>query len=232
MLGWNPKKTRRIRNLAKVEAYIPKKNRSRNGSKPETEAPENRLKPYWSFKIEGNPRSGYTFENISNPKLNIWFEDFTYILLHGKMYYLAAIVSASTRAVVGWSFSNRHDADLVCDALFDALSKESPPTILHSDRGTEYMSIKHQSMCREYGIKSSASLGGSPWQNGFMESFFSTFKREMRERVKLARGELELYECVAEWIRYYNSERIHTALLMPPKLYAEKLSSNTLKGNR
>ena len=157
--------------------------------------------------------------------LNIWVQDFTYIWHDGKFYYFAVTNSLSTRQVMGWSFGCCHSADLICRSLFDALEKHSGPNILHNDRGTEYLSKKHSKICIMANIKMSASSPGSPWQNGFMESFFSTFKSEMRSEFCTAKNPAELYEMIAQWVHYYNHERIHTALKMPPDEYAKKLSA-------
>ncbi len=87
------------------------------------------------------------------------------------------------------------------------------------------MSEKHYQLCKLAHIKMSASAPGSPWQNGFMESFFSTFKNEMRDKFCTANNEAELNEMIAQWVHYYNCERIHTALKMTPDEYAKKLST-------
>lgn len=124
---------------------------------------------------------------------------------------------------MGWSFGYYHTADLVCSSLYDALERHPGPNILHNDRGSEYMSERHYRLCALAGVKMSASSPGSPWQNGFMESFFSTFKSEMRDKFHTANNPAELYEMIAEWVRYYNHERIHTALKMSPNDYAKKI---------
>ena len=127
---------------------------------------------------------------------------------------------------MGWSFGYYHTADLICNSLFDALEKHAGPNILHNDRGSEYMSEKHHRLCELANIKMSASAPGSPWQNGFMESFFSTFKNEMRDEFCTANNPAELYEMIAQWVYYYNHERIHTALKMSPDEYARRLSAS------
>lgn len=232
VLGWNKKKVRRIRNLAGVKAYVSRRSRRRTSGAIEIPAPDNILRSYWLFRNEENPRKGYTFVNLTMPDARVWVQDFTYISWHGKMYYLAAILNVATRKVMGWAFSRSHDADMVCDALFDALMRNTAPKILHSDRGSEYLSTQHQSLCKEYGITMSASEGGSPWQNGFMERFFSTFKSEMKERIRSYRSMEERYEQIAIWINYYNSKRIHTALSMSPNDYEKYLKESRLTSDK
>ena len=130
----------------------------------------------------------------------------------------------SSRKIVGWELRSVHDAELVCGALEDGLRKEKAPDIAHNDQGSEYLSFAFADLCKEHGITPSASDAGSPWQNGFMESFFNTFKEEMTDKMKQAKNEAELYVMVAQWIYYYNNKRIHTSLKMAPAQYEDKLT--------
>lgn len=114
---------------------------------------------------------------------------------------------------------------MVCAALSDALAHYPPPYILHDDRGSEYLSQKHAELCTEYNIAMSASAAGKPPENGFMESFFSSFKTEMLGVIKSCTSEDELHECIVAWIYYCNHIRIHTALKMPPEAYARTLQA-------
>lgn len=191
----------------------------------EIDTPANELKPYWVLKKANEPWLGYDFIRLTNPNLRIWVQDFTYIKHGNKFFYLAATLSLATREVLGWSFGFYHDANLVCEALEDALKNNPAPDIIHSDQGSEYLSQRHYDLCSESGILMSASDPGSPWQNGFMERFFNTFKEETEEKLKRAKTVPEMYEKIAGWIYYYNYERIHTKLKMPPKAYAKKLKA-------
>ena len=227
-LGWSEGKTRRIRNLAGVEALRRSKRRKDSKASPEIDSPENKLRNYWELKNPDNPREGYSFVALARPELNIWAEDFTYIGWHGRFLYLAATLRLSTREVLGWSLGLYHDADLVCASLEDALRANAPPDITHTDQGSEYLSQKNSRLCEDAGITMSASDKGEPWQNGYMERFFNTFKEEMEYKIRSCKTVSEVYEKIANWIYYYNYERIHTALKMPPKTYASKLRDNKL----
>lgn len=222
MLGWNKKKTRRIRNLAGIEAKHRQK-RSKKVKKPEIKAPDNLLRPYYALIDQSHPEKGYTFKALEDPALRIWVQDFTYIRWRGRFYYLACVKELSTRRIVGWCLSLYHDADMVCRALTEALAQYSPPDILHDDRGSEYLSTKHAMLCAQHHITMSASAAGKPPENGFMESFFSSFKTEMLDVIKNCTSETELQECISDWIYYYNHTRIHTALKMSPVAYANIL---------
>lgn len=223
MLGWSEEKTRRIRNLANVSALRKTKRGYPVNSHKDTKASDNKLKPYWEFKDENNKSKGYTFMKLTDPNLKIWVQDFTYIKWRGKFYYFAVALRLSTRKVVGWDFRVCHDAELVCRALEDALEKEEAPDIAHNDQGSEYLSFAFTNLCKNHHIATSNSDAGRPWQNGYMESFFSTFKEEMTQRMKRAKTVPELYTMIANWVYYYNNKRIHTSLKMTPAEYEEKL---------
>lgn len=223
MLHWSKNKTRRIRNLAGVRAYRGSKPPRRKTALAEINAPENKLKPYWQPRDINDARKGYSFTPLASQRLKVWVQDFTYISWHGKFYYLAVTLNLATREVYGWAFGENHDANLICDTLEDALRKHSAPDIVHNDRGSEYMSEKHHQLCLANHITMSASDPGEPWQNGFVERFFATFKAELREELKSALSLESLYETIAVWLNYYNTKRIHTVLLMPPSSYAKQL---------
>lgn len=222
-LGWSEEKTRRIRNLLGIKALRRTKSGYPVATHKDTTAPDNKLKQYWEFKDINDKAKGYTFASLTSPDLNIWAQDFTYIKWRGKFCYLAAALRLSSRKIVGWEFKVSHDANLVCGALEDALIKEEAPDIAHSDQGSEYLSFAFTKLCKDHDIITSASDAGEPWQNGFMESFFNTFKEEMSEKMKRAETITELYVMVANWIYYYNNKRIHTSLKMTPVAYEERL---------
>lgn len=226
MLGWNKKKTRRIRNLAGVKVKR-RQRRTRRTVKPEVAAPDNLLHPYYDLVDRSHPEKGYTFKALENSKLGIWVQDFTYIWWRGRFYYLACIKELSTRRIVGWCLSLHHNADMVCAALEAALAQYPIPKIVHNDRGSEYLSLKHANLCKKHHIAMSASAVGKPPENGFMESVFSGFKEEMSDVIKTCTSEAELYECIAAWLYYYNHIRIHTALKMSPAAYADILHNKS-----
>jgi putative transposase len=123
----------------------------------------------------------------------LWFQ--------GRWYYLATLIDLFSRQVVGWTLSAHHDTDLITAALLDALSRHPPPAICHQD---QYCSERYDIIALSLGIELSFSEKGSPWENGFQESFYRPFKLEIHAK-KLDRfADLgELMAAIAKQIQYY-----------------------------
>jgi len=152
---------------------------------------------------------------------HIWAEDFTYLWFQGRFYYLATVIDLHSRQVVGWELSARHNTDLITAALMDAVSRHPSPAILHNDRGSEYLSKRYQTICASLEITMSASAPGSPWQNGFQESFYHNFKYELG-KLNQFEDEGQLLEAIALQLNYYNTKRIHSSLKTNPAAYAAR----------
>ena len=220
-LGWNPKKTRRIRSLAGlVVEQASKKRRTGKTAKPEISAPENALAAFAVSRDVTRPQDGMDYSAMIHS--GGWVQDFTYLWFERSWVYLAVILDLKTRQVVGWSLGLSHSSELTYKALLDALSRHKSPTILHSDQGSEYLSTRHQALCQRMGITLSCSAKSSPWQNGYMERWFETLKLELGQ-LNQFENLPQLHEGIALTIHYYNTKRIHTALKMPPAVYAERL---------
>lgn len=217
--------------MAGVEALRRTKKGYKARGVKEIDAPENKLKIFWEYKDSDKPWLGYDFSRLADPELGIWAQDFTYIPWHGKFLFFAATLILATRELAGWSFGFCHDADLVCASLEDALRKNSAPSIVHSDQGSEYLSQKNADLCKDINAVMSASDPGHPWQNGYMERFFGTFKEEMTDKLRLCGTPTEVYEKIAIWTYEYNYKRIHTALKMTPKQYAARLQKEKQLSN-
>lgn len=151
---------------------------------------------------------------------HVWACDFTYLWCLGRWYYVATVIDLYTREIVGWGMSTRHDTKLILSALYDALSRQQTPGYLHFDRGSEYLSAVHLELCDSLEITPSASDKGSPWQNGFQERFYGSFKTELGS-LKTIASEGQLYEQIARALNYYNTKRIHTRLKTNPGQYRQ-----------
>lgn len=152
---------------------------------------------------------------------DLWCSDLSYIKFQGKFWYLATIEDIFTRRVVAAQMGKNHDSELVLVTIRQAIkSTRKAPQIFHSDQGTEFMAKVCTDYLESLEIKVSASDKASPWQNGYQESFFGKFKDEIGD---LNRFETvgELIEAIYQQIHYYNYDRIHTKLKMPPAVYAQ-----------
>lgn len=155
---------------------------------------------------------------------DLWCSDLSYFKYRGRIFYLATIEDIFTRQVVAFNVGIKHDGALVFKTIAEAITNtKCLPAIFHSDQGTEFMAKICTDYLKSFDVKISVSDKASPWQNGYQESFFGRFKDELGD---LDRFETigELIEAIYQQIYYYNHERIHTALKMPPVVFAKQLS--------
>jgi len=148
----------------------------------------------------------------------IWCSDVSYFKFQGRFWYLATIEDVATRQVLAAQVGKYHDSQLVLTAIKQALLK-AVPQIFHCDQGTEFMAKVCTDYLEKRGIKISVSAKASPWENGYLESFFGRFKDEFGD---INRFETvgQLIEEIYSQIRYYNFERRHYAFKLPPAVYA------------
>lgn len=203
VLHINHKRAQRVMRLFGIKAY------RRRGRKPRKKGVSNTFYPNL-LKMN--------FPEYPN---HIWAADFTYIPFRGKFVYLATVIDLFTREIVGWSVLTNHSAQLTLQSLFTALTYHKRPDIFHSDNGREYGSRLFIRALTEFGINISRSNKKAPWENGYQESFYSQFKVDLGDPNRFkALGEL-VYE-IHHLIWKYNYTRIHSALRMPPVLFAKR----------
>jgi transposase InsO family protein len=144
----------------------------------------------------------------------LWVADITYIRLKTEFVYLAVILDGFSRKVVGWALDRTLASRLASRALEQAIAKRQPPPGLvhHSDRGVQYASEQYIAILEKHGMIPSMSRPANPYDNASCESFIKTLKRE--EIYANAYDDLEqLRANVEEFIeRYYNRQRLHSAL--------------------
>lgn len=155
---------------------------------------------------------------------HIWATDFTELAFHGKKVYVSTIIDLFTRELMGLHVATRKGAPLTVATLTNALLHHPRPVIFHSDNGREYEARVFIAMLERYGITISRSRPGSPWENGYQESFYGKFKMDLGDpnRCKTL-GELVAAIYRTAW--EYNHTRIHSALKMPPSVFAEKIAA-------
>ena len=154
----------------------------------------------------------------------LWVADITYIRLHREFVYLAVILDAWSRKVVGWELDRTLAASLPIAALRKALAERTPPPGLvhHSDRGVQYASGDYVALLAAHGMIPSMSRPANPYDNASCESFMKTLKRE--EIYANEYGDMDdLRSHIEEFIdRYYNRQRLHSALgYRPPEEFEQ-----------
>jgi putative transposase len=142
----------------------------------------------------------------------VWVGDVTYLRAAGRWHFLAVVMDQCSRRVLAWRLARRRDAGLTGGVLDAAARRRRPPpgAIFHSDRGSEYVASAFRERVRAWGMLQSSSQRG-PAENAHMESFFHSLKAEVIHGVDFA-DERALRRAVASYIRYYNRQRLHSAL--------------------
>ena len=152
----------------------------------------------------------------------VWVADLTYLRLEREFAYLAVILDAWSRRVVGYAVSHFLDARLPLAALEAALESRRPPPglIHHSDRGVQYASRRYRERLAEAGVRGSMSRTGNPYDNAKAESFMKTLKHE-----EIYLHDYAILQDVVDRLprfleEVYNQKRLHSALgYLPPAEY-------------
>jgi putative transposase len=157
----------------------------------------------------------------------LWVADITYIRLSCEFVYLAVILDAFSRRVIGWELGHTLQGELTLAALRMALKnrKITPGLVHHSDRGVQYASTSYIDLLTRYGIKISMSRRGNPYDNAQAESFMKTLKYEEVYRAEY-RDEREVRREMKRFLeKVYNEKRLHSALdYVPPSEFERNLS--------
>lgn len=171
-------------------------------------------------------------EQIEIERLDqVWVSDFTYIRLPEGYCYLAVVMDAFSRKVIGYCLSQDMNTDLVLTALKMALKERSITNahnqlIHHSDQGVQYCSHEYIELLQFHGIRISMSNLGSPWQNGRAESFFKTLKSNevyLNDYQNIWEAKQNLFKFIDD---VYNAKRLHSSLgYVPPNEFEALLKT-------
>ncbi|AXQ53222.1 MULTISPECIES: IS3 family transposase [Streptomyces] len=153
-----------------------------------------------------------------------WVADFTYVATWSGIVYVAFVVDVFSRAIVGWSAATSKRAKLVLDALDMALWRRDragnpagPGLIHHSDAGSQYTSFAFTAHLLEAGIDASIGTVGDALDNALMESQIGLYKTELIKPRKPWHGLPDVELATAEWVDWFNNQRLHTAIgSIPP----------------
>jgi putative transposase len=149
----------------------------------------------------------------------LWVADITYIRLRTEFVYLAVVLDAFSRRVIGWALGRTLEAELAVSALRMALieRRPSPGLVHHSDRGVQYASHDYTEMLKQHHTTISMSRKGNPYDNAACESFMKTLKQEEVYRNEY-RDFHDARSSIGEFLeRVYNRKRLHSALgYVPP----------------
>jgi putative transposase len=143
----------------------------------------------------------------------LWVADITYIPTWAGFLYLAVVIDAWSRRVVGWSMANHLRTELVLDALNMALWQRRPEAVIHhSDQGTQYTSIAFGLRCKEAGVRPSMGSRGDCYDNALCENFFATLECELLDQRRFSK-QAEAKMAVFDFMEgFYNPRHRHSSL--------------------
>ncbi len=185
-----------------------------------------------SFVRTTDSKHGFTvYPNLAKEMVltdinQLWVADITYIRLRSEFVYLAVILDAYSRRVIGWELSNSLAVELALGALRMALNgrRFAPGLVHHSDRGVQYAANDYTQLLRERQIQISMSRRGNPYDNAQAESFMKTLKYEEVYRSDYY-DQRDVRSNVGRFLeKVYNEKRLHSALsYVPPAEFEREL---------
>ncbi|MFZ0404062.1 MAG: IS3 family transposase, partial [Pseudolabrys sp.] len=142
-----------------------------------------------------------------------WVADITFVPTASGFLYLAVVLDAWSRKIVGWSMANHLRAELVLEALEMAIGQRRPNSVIHhSDQGSQYTSLAFGNRCREAGVRPSMGSVGDAYDNAMCESFFATLECELLDRRRFASQAEARMACFSFIEGWYNPVRLHSSL--------------------
>ena len=165
---------------------------------------------------------------VADAANQLWVADITYVPTWAGFVFLAVVLDAFSRRIVGWAMADHLRTELVLDALNMALTRRRPTDVIHhSDQGTQYTSIAFGLRCREAGVRPSMGSVGDCYDNAMCESFFATLECELIDRTRFRtkyEAELAIFDFIEGW---YNPHRRHSSIgyLSPASFERERAAA-------
>ena len=169
---------------------------------------------------------------VASAPNRIWVADITYIPTWSGTLYLAVVLDAFSRRVVGWSMAAHLRTELVLEALDMAMFQRQPDGVIHhSDQGCQYTSFAFGKRCEDAGVRPSMGSVGDCFDNAMCESFFATLECELLDRQVFrtqAQARREVFEFIEGW---YNPHRRHSGLDYLSPINYERRNNSGLEGS-
>ncbi|WP_439145334.1 IS3 family transposase [Streptantibioticus silvisoli] len=156
----------------------------------------------------------------------LWVADMTYVRTWSGWAYVAFVLDVYSRMIVGWQVANHMRTELPLDALEMALwrrrIKKDSGLVHHSDRGSQYVSIRHTDRLDDIGASASVGSVADSYDNAMAEALNGTFKAELIEMQGPWKDVEQVERAIFQWVTWYNEERLHSALdYVPPAEYEQ-----------
>ena len=156
-----------------------------------------------------------------------WVSDITFIETNQGWLYLAIVLDLYSRAIVGWSMSDKINGQLVKDAMQMAVEQRgiTSPVLVHSDQGSQYTAASYQALLKQHGLTCSMSRKGECHDNAVAESFFHTLKNELVHD-KQYRTRADAKQSIFKYIElFYNRQRRHSYINYQAPLVYENITT-------
>jgi len=155
----------------------------------------------------------------------LWVSDFTYVSTWQGWLYVAFVIDVFARRIVGWRVSNSMQTDFVLDALEQALYARQPERdsslIHHSDRGSQYVSIRYSERLAQAGIEPSVGSTGDSYDNALAETINGLYKAELIHRRAPWKTREAVELATLEWVAWFNNQRLLEPIGYIPPAEAE-----------
>ena len=160
----------------------------------------------------------------------LWVADITYVPTWAGFLYLAVVLDAFSRRIIGWAMGNSQKTQLVIDAMNMSTAQRKPENVIHhSDQGSQYTSVAFGLRCKEMGVRPSMGSVGDCYDNAMCESFFATLECELLDQRKFgtkAEARVACFEFIEGW---YNPSRRHSALGYKSPINYERIATEGLE---